>query len=668
MISSGDPAVEDRSAAWQSSNYVAFISYSHADGRWARRLHRQMEAYRLPKDILHSGRARLGRVFLDRSELSTSTSLSLAIQRALDESYALIVICSPRSAASRWVNEEVRRFRSAGRGDRIFCLIVDGDPAGITAPSPFPPTLLETLPGEAPPEHLAADIRPGHDRPGDALLKLIAGIVGVPFDALRRRDLVRRQRRLAALATVSTALLLVMTGLAITAMVARREAERQRDTALRTATFMRSMFDQARPEAGGAAVTVRTMLDRSASETLTSPLLRNQPETRADLLTTLAQVFAKLGSLDRSEALLRAAAIPGDEDVERLTSQAALAAEIALQRSDYVSARKAIDVGLSRPAGNRPEVIGQRIRLLTLSGQVWSATGDPRRAEADFAAARQQSLAATPPDRGSAAAALTAAALADVESGALDRAEQRLRLVIGERRGLGQPLHPNVLTALNSLGALTIKRGDAPSAERYFRQAIALQRQVLGDQHLDTATSRGNLGRSLVEQHRFAEARTVLELARTTIVSRAGPDVDSLANIDDSLGLALAGLNDAAGARASFARGLMVARKSDMPKQVELLADGAELDCGTGRAADGLRAVAIARTALARFRLPEAWRGARIDMVEAECRLAAGQRDAALPLIQQSVAPVVARWGKQSLFGARAMALARSSGASASVK
>jgi len=638
--------------------YAAFISYAHADARWATRLHRQLESYRVPPLGPDQPRTKLGRVFLDRSEFSSSSNLSEAIQAALDDSDSLIVVCSPSAAASRWVNEEVRRFRDQGRGNRIFCLIVGGDPAGLAAPNPFPPALLETRAGEPTPEPLAADVRPNKDKPSDAILKIIAGVMGVPYDALRRRDLVRRQRRLAALATVSTVLLIIMTGLTIAAMLARREAERQRDTAVRTATFMRAMFDQARPDAGGADVTVRTMLERSTEATLHDPLLQNEPETRADLLTTLAQVFAKLGAFDRSEALLKAATLPDDRDSDRLISQAALAAELSVDRSDYTSARRIIDAALARRGTGTAEDKGQRVRLLTLSGEVWNKLREPDRAQADFERARALSLASSPPDRSSAVVALTAAALADVDAGNLDRAQKRLLKVISERRALGQPRHPNVLTAINSLGALAIKRGDAPTAERYFRQAIALQREVLGDQHLDTATSRSNLGRALVEQRKFEEAKKTLESARATFIAQAGPRFDSLANLDDSLGLAQSGLGDAGAARTSFAEGLQIARDHQMPKEIELLTDRAELECRDGHPADGLRLAAQSRAALHHFQLPEPWRAARIDAVEGGCLIANGQPDAAAPLLRRATSLVVKRWGRGSLFGTNAVNMA----------
>ena len=216
---------------------------------------------------------------------------------------------------------------------------------------------------------------------------------------------------------------------------------------------------------------------------------------------------------------------------------------------------------------------------------------------------------------------------------------------------MGQPLHPQVLTATNELGAVEIKRGHPVEAEKWFRRAEALQRRVYGDASLDVALSRSNLGRALVEQRHFAEAVKVLEQARSAYVAQAGEEVDTLALLEDSLGLARGGLDDAAGARAAFTHGLAVARKHDMPKQVELLAERAELECRGGAPAAGLPLLAEARRALVRFAQPEPWRAARLDAVAGGCELAAGRTGAARPLLARALPLVVARWGPVSLFG-----------------
>src|SRR5690242_17009676 len=111
-------------------HYRAFISYSHHDKAWAEWLHRGLEAYRVPSRLVGQQTAagivtrRLVPIFRDRDELASSADLGGKVADALRRSANLIVICSPASARSRWVREEVRTFRRLGRSARIFCLIV----------------------------------------------------------------------------------------------------------------------------------------------------------------------------------------------------------------------------------------------------------------------------------------------------------------------------------------------------------------------------------------------------------------------------------------------------------------------------------------------------------------------------------------------------------------
>src|SRR5690606_397528 len=95
----------------RSLRYRAFISYSHVDEAIAARLHRQLERYRPPRGLKHgdgtdaAAPGRIQPVFRDRDELAGAGQLSDAIEAALDQSEALIVICSPNAVASRWVGE-----------------------------------------------------------------------------------------------------------------------------------------------------------------------------------------------------------------------------------------------------------------------------------------------------------------------------------------------------------------------------------------------------------------------------------------------------------------------------------------------------------------------------------------------------------------------------------
>jgi tetratricopeptide (TPR) repeat protein len=225
----------------QPSRYRAFISYSHDDERWARWLGRALENYKLPKSLRAKHPempARLYPIFRDRDELASSTDLSESIQRAMDDSEALIVVCSPRAAKSEWVNEEVRRFREARGGARIFCLLVRGSPRAGAEDCAFPPALLQSRDGEPAHEPLAADVTPGGDGKRNAMLKIAAGLLGVGVDELKRRYAQRQARLWATVAAGSLAVAVVTIGLAVAAFVARQESEIRRKQGEKLIGFM----------------------------------------------------------------------------------------------------------------------------------------------------------------------------------------------------------------------------------------------------------------------------------------------------------------------------------------------------------------------------------------------------------------------------------------------
>lgn len=227
-------------------HYKAFISYSHQDEPHAVWLHHALESYRVPRRLagLKGQRGtvpgKLTPVFRDRDELSSATDLSEKITTALDESESLIVICSPASARSHWVNEEIRLFKTLGRADRIFCVIVDGDPqSDEPGKACFPPALLENEDGLKH-EPLAADLRKWVDGKHLAKLKLVAGILGIRLDELRRRELQRKRKTQAVVGFAITAVI----ALALFAFQARLSEQQARDAQLRDRENAETMLIQ----------------------------------------------------------------------------------------------------------------------------------------------------------------------------------------------------------------------------------------------------------------------------------------------------------------------------------------------------------------------------------------------------------------------------------------
>jgi tetratricopeptide (TPR) repeat protein len=226
------------------THYHAFISYSHADDRWARWLQSALESYRLPGQLARerlndgAGSNRLFPIFRDRDELASSSDLSQSIRTALQQSSALIVVCSPAAAQSKWVNEEIRQFRHLGRADQIHCLLVDGSPERGAEDCAFPAALLECQDGQPLPEPLAADVRIEGDGKRGAILKIAAGLLNVGIDTLRQRDAQKQLRRRGIITAVSVVIAVITLALAVLAQIARDDADLRRGQAEGLINFM----------------------------------------------------------------------------------------------------------------------------------------------------------------------------------------------------------------------------------------------------------------------------------------------------------------------------------------------------------------------------------------------------------------------------------------------
>ena len=216
--------------------------------QWATWLHQAIETYEIPKDLVGQKNARgeliperIFPIFRDEEELPADADLGNAITRALDNTQLLIVLCSPNAVASTYVADEIDYFKKLGRSDQIIAAMIDGEPNASwdktkqsqgVAPEEecFPKPLQYAYDAQGNPttqlaEPLAADFRVNHDGKLEQgwtsieaykqylksrtefssqdlaryveqyqaqqklmLLKIIAGILGVPLGALTKRD------------------------------------------------------------------------------------------------------------------------------------------------------------------------------------------------------------------------------------------------------------------------------------------------------------------------------------------------------------------------------------------------------------------------------------------------------------------------------------------------
>ncbi len=216
-IVAGDGAVAPR--------FRAFISYSHQDLAEVRRLHRQLEGFRIPERLVGTETSRgkvasrIRPIFRDVDELPATDDLSAEIKSAIAASEALIVVASPAAKASRWVNREIETFREIHGDSRpVLLALIDGEPVEA-----FPEAITAAYA-----DPVAADFRKGGSGRRLALMKLVAGLTDLSLDSLVQRDAQRNLRRVTAITVASLIAVVIMALLLAAALRARSEANRQR--------------------------------------------------------------------------------------------------------------------------------------------------------------------------------------------------------------------------------------------------------------------------------------------------------------------------------------------------------------------------------------------------------------------------------------------------------
>ena len=196
--------------------YDAFISYRHLpeDIAVADKLQKFLERHK-KKNGKHL------RIFRDRTELPTSPNLGNQIQKALEDSRFLILVCSPAYLQSEWCMEELRYFRHL-HGDsnmNILPLLLEGEPRDV-----FPREICHELRRISDEngvhrmvrveiEPLGADIRASSTQARlkklrTEYLRIAAPLLDVSFDALYRRA---KRRQIVTTAVVSAAVVAAAT-------------------------------------------------------------------------------------------------------------------------------------------------------------------------------------------------------------------------------------------------------------------------------------------------------------------------------------------------------------------------------------------------------------------------------------------------------------------------
>ncbi len=643
--------------------YPVFLSYNHRDRAFARWLHRGIESFKPPAGLegLGTQAGRLAPVFMDREELASSGNLGLAVQEALAAAQNLVVVCSPHAAASKWVNEEIKAFQALGRSARIFCIVSEGDPSQLPNSSEafgvgcFPPALLFDAQGNRLPEPLAADARPGADGKDGARLKVIAGLLGVSYDSLRQRALRRRQRVYASIAVAASMGVVVTSALAIAAWLARNEAQQQRAlaeqktrTAERTVEFLKTMFANADPsQARGETITAREVVDRAALQIDGS--LVKEPEVRAELMTTLGEVYTGLGLYKKSIALIdRARETSVDGSVPRALQDTALA-DLRYYEGQYDAAASAYASAVEtfRSKGRGASV--EALKALIGWGNALSGSGKSKEAR-DLLEHAMRDIPQTQEFDETRASMLFALGSNEYYAKNSALAKQYFQEALALRKKTSGELHPHVPWILNALGVIAHDQGERALAQEYYASTLAIEERVFGADHPTVAASKSNLARVLLEQRKFAQADIMLGKSLAVMTAQLAPDHDDLAFVYANLAIAKRGLGDDAAAEDNFLKALPIARKHKHRTLAPTLVDIAEIECRSGRIERAMQRLDEAAPLMQSTYPQEPWRMAYVEHIRGACTLAQGNVEAGRALLAQSTPVLIARWGDAGLF------------------
>lgn len=319
--------------------YRVFLSHSRHDRVWGRWLAGELASFRIDKRLIGQATSvgavpkSLRPIF--RSCEGCDYSPADAHLPALQASEFLIVLCSPAAAASRQINEHIRRFNAMHRAERVIPVIVDGEPGD---------PVRDCLPAELR-CHLAADRRPTDalgrpviDARPDAGGKRRAGpqalarLLGLDLDLVARSDRRARNRRRCLRAGALAAALALPLAVAGTLAWARYQLAGNEALLERTLARVPTLADQAamiaqqrglpRRLAVGLLAQAEDCLRELAERGREVPQLQHR---KAALLIAFARNYAALGDEELSraraseaQALLQLAAeTPGDRQWRR---------------------------------------------------------------------------------------------------------------------------------------------------------------------------------------------------------------------------------------------------------------------------------------------------------------------------------------------------------------
>jgi len=392
------------------------------------------------------------------------------------------------------------------------------------------------------------------------------------------------------------------------------------------------------------------VLDRGARQIDAS--LSNEPDVKAELMSTLSEVYIGLGSYRRAEALIGRSLILKASNPETRARQLSVAGNAKALQGEYERSITMYDRALAQlqhSGGSADSPI--RSRLLVAKAESLASLDQFAEANELIRLALSSDTKREGANSVAVARALEAAGLTNqfAEKYVEARAQYERALAI-RIRAQGQ-LHPKVSEDLNELGTIAYLQDDPDSAERYWKLSLVRDQKVIGSDHPDLAATLNNLGRVLLEQRKFAEALPMLRRSAAISLKQKSETHDDMAFIFANLAMATEGAGDRSAAESYFRKALVAAEQHKHRLLAPILVDLAALQCRRDKIPEAMKMLDRALPIMATTYPDDPWRSAWTQNTRGDCLLRQGKGSDARTLIRASAPALLKRWSPKSLYG-----------------
>jgi eukaryotic-like serine/threonine-protein kinase len=370
----------------------------------------------------------------------------------------------------------------------------------------------------------------------------------------------------------------------------REAAEHERARAEEVSTFLVDLFKLSDPELNsGNRVTARELLDSSTKRLREA--FKDQPATKAALLATVGAVYDSLGQYQDAVPILRESLALQLQSTDKSHVDTLLElgrvlfeggnlqdAEIPLQEALRLSQREFGAAALE--SGRALWVLGQ---LRDRQGESAGAIDLYRRALGILETTQAPSTE-------------VARLLDDLAQDYCTEQQWPLakqtyeRALAIDRDILGND-HPRVASHLHNLAIVAQNMGDLKRAEKLYLEAIGSEVRAYGDQHPETAVARGNYALLLEREGRLTEAEPLLRDALNVSLKVWGADNFYVGYARVSLAIVLHDEGQWREAESQFRQALSIYDKSlpaNHPYRAAALMHLARLLVDRGRAQEAL--------------------------------------------------------------------------------